>query len=74
MGHLTWLLHNIYSVSYRIESNSIVKEIFDTYRIVLKAYRYTPTANLSDIHAYLQKLQTTKSVIIAQILTWSDMT
>ena len=30
-----------YEVSYRIKSNSIVSKIYDMYRIVRKAYRYT---------------------------------
>ena len=35
-------LHNANSVPYRTESNSILEEIYDLYRIVTEAYRYTP--------------------------------
>jgi hypothetical protein len=43
IGYLSLKLHNANSVPYRTESNSIVEEIYDSYRIVREAYRYTPS-------------------------------
>jgi len=42
MEYLSWQLHNTYEVSYRIKRNSNVSKIYDMYRIVRKAYCYTP--------------------------------
>ena len=55
--YLSLKLHNANSIWYRTESNSIVEEIYDSYRIVREAYRYTLIIHISKYNVwYLQKI------------------